>query len=502
MKHLRQGALIALLALATMAVGCGPEEDSGVGGHGAGALGGAGGATASGGYGTGGTVAAGGDGGGGAGGGYEEVEPLPEVQCTHYVDGTQGSDSNDGTSAASAWQTIQHAADAIEPGDTACIVAGTYAERTLVERSGAPGSWLTFAARPGDDVLIDGTGIDVGTDGLFEVRDASYVRVTGLRVEHSSWAAILARRCDHLVVDHNRTFETMSSGIGVWQSDEVRIDENEVRRARYAPGGAQEWITVGSGTHFLIRNNVIHDGLGADYPYVLAIDAKHSHGGIIERNHIHDVRGSAIYVDGWDTHTYDIVIRNNFLHDVTRGVSIGSERGALVDEIDIYNNVIVRASNSGIQLSTVSDDGPRERIRIVNNTIFESVQHGGGGIYVATTNVSDILIRNNVVAFGPNWQGMIRATSPAGITADHNLIFGESKFPEEELSGSIEGDPLFVDTAAGDAAGFRVLPGSPAVDSGSDDGAPARDHAAIARPADGDGSGTAEVDMGAFELLP
>ena len=155
--------------------------------------------------------------------------------------------------------------------------------------------------------------------------------------------------------------------------------------------------------------------------------------------------------------------------------------------------------DSGIKLGPMADDGPQERIRIFNNTIVESVQHGGGGIYVQTTNVAEITIRNNIIAFGPNFQGMIRATSPAGITADHNLIFGESRFPEEELPGSIEGDPLFVDGTTADPSGFRVQAGSPAIDVGSADRAPSHDFGGASRPADGDGNGEAIVDLGAFE---
>ena len=469
--------------------GCGADEQGGTGGGSGGPAGGGGSSGLAGGS---------AEGGGGEGGG-SVVDPLPAVICTHYVDGGSGSDSNDGTSESSAWLTIQHGADTLAPGQTVCIMAGTYVEQVVVDRSGAADAFITFAAHPGHDVLIDGTTLDVATDGLFEVKDASYVRVTGLRVENSSWAAILARRCEHLIIDHNSTFETVSSGVGVWRSDDVRVESNEVRRARNSAAGAQEWITMGSGTNFVIRGNVIHDGLGPDYPYVLAIDAKHSHSGVIEQNHIYDVRGSGIYIDGWDEHTYDIVVRDNYLHDVVRGISIGSEQGALVDEIDIYNNIVVRAGNSGIHLTTVSLDGPRERIRIVNNTIVESVNHGGGGIYVQTTNVSEITIRNNLVAFGPQWQGMIRATSPAGIAADHNLIFGESKFPEEELSGSIEADPWFVDSGSTDPAGFAVQAGSPAIDAGSAEGAPDHDFTGAARPLDGDGNGTAVIDIGAFE---
>ncbi|MBW2457867.1 MAG: hypothetical protein JRI68_25400 [Deltaproteobacteria bacterium] len=94
---------------------------------------------------------------------------------------------------------------------------------------------------------------------------------------------------------------------------------------------------------------------------------------------------------------------------------------------------------------------------------------------------------------------MIRATSSTGITVDHNLIFGESKFPEEELGGSIEADPLFLDIASSEASGFAVQAGSPVIDSGSEDGAPGHDFAGVVRPQDGDGNGSSVVDIGAFE---
>lgn len=57
--------------------------------------------------------------------------------------------------------------------------------------------------------------------------------------------------------------------------------------------------------------------------------------------------------------------------------------------------------------------------------------------------------------------------------------------------------PLFVDPTHGN---FHLNAGSPAVDAGSDVGAPSIDFDGIARPRDGNADGAAHTDVGAFEL--
>ena len=66
-------------------------------------------------------------------------------------------------------------------------------------------------------------------------------------------------------------------------------------------------------------------------------------------------------------------------------------------------------------------------------------------------------------------------------------------------NGNISVDPQFVDNFAVD---YHLAPGSPAIDAGSPTGAPTTDFDGTSRPVDGDGNGSAVVDIGAFEHAP
>src|SRR5262249_44794716 len=64
------------------------------------------------------------------------------------------------------------------------------------------------------------------------------------------------------------------------------------------------------------------------------------------------------------------------------------------------------------------------------------------------------------------------------------------------LNGNISADPLFRNAASGD---YHLQTGSPAIDAGGVDLAPATDFDGVPRPLDGNGDGVAAFDMGAFE---
>ncbi|MCP5058608.1 MAG: right-handed parallel beta-helix repeat-containing protein [bacterium] len=92
--------------------------------------------------------------------------------ATDYYVRTSGSDGNPGTSAAAAWQTVQHALDTMVPGDTTYVGAGTYVEAVRSVRNGTAGAPI--------GLIADTTGASTGDAGTVALTRAGQdvVRVT------------------------------------------------------------------------------------------------------------------------------------------------------------------------------------------------------------------------------------------------------------------------------------------------------------------------------------
>jgi parallel beta-helix repeat protein len=166
---------------------------------------------------------------------------------TYYYVSTDGNDDDPGTEAQ-PWRTIQKAAETLVAGDTVYIKAGTYQERVIPQNSGSAGNYIVYAAYPGHTVTIDGASIIVPEwGGLFEIVDKSYIRVSGLRIMNAGPnlhnPGILVDESSHIIIEKNYIYHTSDSGIGVWSSDDVIVDNNEVELACY--NGYNESISVG-----------------------------------------------------------------------------------------------------------------------------------------------------------------------------------------------------------------------------------------------------------------
>ena len=108
---------------------------------------------------------------------------APTSAVTYYVSGT-GNDSADGLTIATAFLTLQHAANVTQPGDTVYVMNGTYSNSCPscdvldITIPGTATNWITYKAYPGQAPIISFNG----WEGIFFEPTAAYVEVNGFTV--------------------------------------------------------------------------------------------------------------------------------------------------------------------------------------------------------------------------------------------------------------------------------------------------------------------------------
>jgi hypothetical protein len=402
---------------------------------------------------------------------------------------TWGSDDDAGTEAA-PMRTIQHAVDQATPGDTVVVMEGTYRERIAFSKSGRADAWITLMSYPEARVVVDSSSASFPSwwSGAIDLTGVSYVRLQGLRVEHSSHWGIIANNASEIEIRDNSTYDTARSGIGLYQSNNVMIRGNKVELA--VNGGDQECITVWDSSYVEVSyNEVSNDGAGDIGGE--GIDVKDGSNHVVVRgNYVHDLDELGIYVDSYGLAQDDILIEGNVVHDCVYGIAIGSERGALLENVVVRNNIVHHNRWVGIVIHTWDEGYPHpvRGVQITNNTVvYNAVDSSwGGGIAIWNPEARDLTVRNNIVAFNAHSQ-MDDTTGTGATTFSHNLVFGPTGIAGDR---AVVADPLFVDATAYD---FHLAADSPAIDAGSETDAPETDYAGSKRP-----SGPT-VDIGAFE---
>jgi len=314
--------------------------------------------------------------------------PTGGGQC-YYVD-PAGSDGNPGDSAR-PFQTVQHAADLVNPGDMVIVRNGVYTG--------------------GSDVLSIGRGGSAGNLVVFR--------------SQNKWGAVLDGQ--------NNSSATV-----------VHISTNYVRVEGFEMKGSNHYgVDPSTGTHDIqIAGNNIHDvgrycessGIGLS-----AIDA-YSDNLIIEGNWVHDIGRFAAGENGcqpgndyWMNHDHgvyngqgtNVIIRNNVFYNITRGWGI-QRYGSSVDQLYIVNNtfafpnpnrdgqIILAASTTNLVIENNIFYLPGQNIGISGTVSGALIDHnlstgavGGGGIGSNIENTDPIFVNPSALDF------RLQASSPA-----------------------------------------------------------------------------------------
>ena len=389
--------------------------------------------------------------------GVEQSTLIPN-QLEFYVS-PGGSDSNPGT-IDQPWETINHAAQVLQAGQIVYLREGTYllTRQIRPKNSGVENSWIVYTVYPGELAILDASAIPVKApsgvppfdhdQGAFQVQNVSYIRVIGLAIKNAHNSGFTIRDSHHIELYNNITDTTFSPGIGVWDTDHdqksthnIKIMGNTITNANtwdmVIPGfdGSEpphEAISIAGAQNFEVAYNYIYDSdkEGIDVKEVSAH-------GRVHHNYIKHVDRQGLYADSWFGVLEDIEFDHNVVRDCRgAGIVVSVEGGQLAQNIRIHHNLLYDNLGTGVFFSRWGD-GPRKNIKVYNNTIVRNgcgLPNQGdkyywitGGLYLFSTNLEDIDIRNNVLSENCGFQ-IGYSDLYLKIGSDINAIFQQKKF--------------------------------------------------------------------------
>jgi hypothetical protein len=449
------------------------------------------------------------------------INKTADLSQSNFYVALNGSDVNPGT-LEQPWATLAHAAEVVQAGQTVYVREGIYNldRRIIVKNSGREDAWITFREYPGELAVLDAINIEIGRPedyphdkGTFQIEGVAHIRVIGLALKNSHQAGFMIRDSHHVEMYNNLTDTTFSPGIAAWETNpeldrthHIKIIGNTVTHANtwdMLPTGyhqegepPHEAISIAGAKYFEVSYNHLYnsDKEGIDVKEV----SKH---GSVHHNFIDHMDRQGLYVDAWfgaieDIDVYDNVVRNCRMS----GMIISVENGKSVSDVRVHHNLFYNNLGTGFFFSRWGD-GPRSNIKIYNNTIVgngygqpnpgEKYYWMTGGLYLFSNNLSDVDIRNNIIAnnrafqigYSDHWlnvdSDIKKAFTEKKIVVDYNLILEPEQmeyplylgWPPDMYanvwpflgSHPIQGDAGFENSAA---ENFYLLPNSIAVDAG------------------------------------
>jgi hypothetical protein len=224
-----------------------------------------------------------------------------------------------------------------------------------------------------------------------------------------------------------------------------------------------------------------------------------------------DTGGGAIFNDGDLLFTNGIVSSNkagshgggilNVRTAVLRQVTVSGNLAPFAAGIEnyVFNfNVTAALTMTNATISgNIASSGPgggllnlNATANLANVTISGNTAREGGALY----KVGSLLLKNTIVDGDCKIDGVpitslghnLDSGTTCGLAGAGDIKYADPKLGPLQLNG-------------GYSPTHALQPGSPAIDAGDNAGCPATDQRGVARPADGNGDGSAICDIGAYE---
>jgi hypothetical protein len=373
------------------------------------------------------------------------------VAETYYVDSNIGNDLNSGL-GGSPWQTIQKAANTLQPGDEVLVENGSYAGFHTA-RNGTPTTPIVFKANGNSVVLYQQNS---STSDVINIEGHDYNVIDGFIIQSGGRSGVRVVDARGVIVRNNIIGPTPMWGIFTGFTPEIQIIDNVCYDA--------------AGQHGIYVSNSRDAN---DNPIV--------RGNECYGNYMNGIQFNGDCHSSGDGTIVGAIIEDNFVHDNGwKGFSLISLSGSVIQNNITANNGTRGAGAGGIHLADEPDcNNPSNDNLVVNNTVYEPVIAGMRMTNGSTNNT----FFNNLVIASSTDRTIIDESGGNLIDSSTNLRYAST-------SG------LFVNAGGND---YHLSSSSPAIGGGvatyNGRPAPNRDFEGTARPSGG------SYDVGADEFL-
>ncbi|MDP2216034.1 MAG: PKD domain-containing protein [Methanolobus sp.] len=259
------------------------------------------------------------------------------LAATYYVS-PSGNDANNGLSTSSAWKNPSYAASKAVAGDTIYLMNGIWYDQHLVfNKKGTSTAPINVKAYSGTPTLdgVDKTGIGI------KIHSSSWINIEGIKVknyQYGYWASssnnLKITKCefsdvaldgittwndvDYMIIDSVTVKNTGDHGIHLWNQNSPTRSQYITIKNSFVSNAPHNLIDIHTNvTDVVVENNEIFYTL--DYT---------------------GIKDVGVYLHNGNTD--NIVIRNNYFHDIVRPVEIFNSNNVQVLD-NTFRNINGRA---------------------------------------------------------------------------------------------------------------------------------------------------------------
>ena len=440
--------------------------------------------------------------------------------ATYYV-APDGSNLNPG-SLERPWATPAYGADQLQPGDTLIIRNGQYTlqdygEDRIIPRSGRADAWITIKGENGFKPVLIGIN-DIAN--AIDLSSVHYVKIENLEIKsdgHNPFRDAIAswEPASNIVLSNLYIHHIDGSGIDLQDIDGLSLLDSTIEYCGFGAVGGAAGV-AGGWKNVLIKNCKLaysghyYQGTPGPSPYDrpdgFGIEPSEGPIEIVDTISTHN-RGDGLDSKADRTYFHHCIVN----HNSCDGIKIWGDN-TVIENCLVYDTGDGDTSPSPWSGMVAHSTHPNARFTIVNTVVADNPERHGYPMYVQYDDRDvpiELTMKNCIISHGqgPLWLG------PSVIfTSDNNLFYrpdsnvpvqiGDQDYTSSQIEagalgqGNLARDPLFIDYGSADPSGYQLQEISPAIDSGTSEGAPEDDLLHRHRPA------RMGYDMGCFEDQP